>query len=93
MPTYDYKCEQCGVTIEFERGFGEDREPTCCQTIMTRVWSAPAVKFNGSGFYSTGGQMTEDEMQDLQESIKQGIEEYFEAYDWDSKFKQYLEER
>jgi hypothetical protein len=37
--------------------------------------------------------MTEDEMQDLQESIKQDIEEYFEAYDWDSKFKQYLEER
>jgi len=37
--------------------------------------------------------MNEDEMQELQESIKQGIEEYFEAYDWDSKFKRYLEEQ
>jgi putative FmdB family regulatory protein len=55
MPTYDYKCDKCGITIEFERGFGEDREPSCCQTIMSRVYSAPAVKFNGTGFYSTGG--------------------------------------
>jgi predicted nucleic acid-binding Zn ribbon protein len=28
--------------------------PTCGET-MSRVWSAPAVKFNGTGFYSTGG--------------------------------------
>ena len=33
---------------------GEDREPTCCSNIMTRVWTtAPNVMFNGSGFYST----------------------------------------
>lgn len=55
MPTYDYKCDKCKITIEFERGFGEDREPTCCQATMSRVYSAPAVKFNGTGFYSTGG--------------------------------------
>ena len=54
MPRYDYKCSECGSSIEFERGFGEDREPSCCNQIMTRQWGAPAgIIFNGSGFYST----------------------------------------
>jgi putative FmdB family regulatory protein len=55
MPTYDYKCEACGGTQEVERSFGDNTEPICCQATMSRVWSAPAVKFNGTGFYSTGG--------------------------------------
>lgn len=55
MPTYDYKCEVCSGTREIERSFGDSTEPICCQTTMTRVWSAPAVKFIGGGFYSTGG--------------------------------------
>ena len=54
MPKYDYKCNICCSSIEFERGIGEDREPICCSNIMTRQWnSAPNVVFNGSGFYST----------------------------------------
>ena len=56
MPKYDYKCNECGGTQEIERSFGDSTEPICCQITMTRVWSAPAIKFNGSGFYSTGGQ-------------------------------------
>jgi hypothetical protein len=35
--------------------------------------------------------MTADEMQELQQSISEGIKEYFESYDWDSAFKKYLE--
>ena len=53
MPKYDYKCSKCSSQIEFERGFGEDREPSCCSEIMTRVWSSVGVLFNGTGFYST----------------------------------------
>ena len=53
MPVYDYKCQKCGTTTEYRRGFGEDREPTCCSEIMTRLWSSPGVIFNGNGFYST----------------------------------------
>jgi putative FmdB family regulatory protein len=53
MPVYDYKCQKCGVNVEYRRGFGEDREPTCCNETMTRLWSSPSVIFNGSGFYST----------------------------------------
>ncbi len=53
MPKYDYKCSVCGSIIEFTRGFGEDREPSCCNETMTRIWSTPGVLFNGPGFYST----------------------------------------
>jgi hypothetical protein len=53
MPLYDYKCNKCSISIEFERGFGEDREPVCCSETMSRQWSSPGVIFNGSGFYST----------------------------------------
>ena len=35
--------------------------------------------------------MTDDEMQELQQSIAQGVEDYFETYDWDKAFKRYLE--
>jgi putative FmdB family regulatory protein len=53
MPKYDYKCNKCSTQIEFERGFGEDREPSCCEQTMTRLWGSIGVIFNGSGFYST----------------------------------------
>ena len=35
--------------------------------------------------------MTDEEMQKLQESIIEGIEQYFDEYDWDKAFKKYLE--
>lgn len=53
MPRYDYKCNKCCSQIEFERGFGEDREPVCCGLSMTRVWNSFGIHFKGSGFYST----------------------------------------
>jgi putative FmdB family regulatory protein len=55
MPTYDYKCEACGITLEIQREFLDTAPAMCCEKSMQRVWSAPAVKFNGPGFYSTGG--------------------------------------
>jgi hypothetical protein len=37
--------------------------------------------------------MTDDDMAILQASITEGIEQYFEEYDWDGKFKKYLEDK
>ena len=34
--------------------------------------------------------MSEIEMQELQNQIVAGIQEYFDAYDWDDKFIQYF---
>lgn len=55
MPTYDYACE-CGATMEIIKGFSDtiQQEYECsCGGTMRRVYAAPAIKFNGSGFYST----------------------------------------
>jgi putative FmdB family regulatory protein len=53
MPRYDFKCGTCGELVETI----ENIAPVCntCSGTMLRIWSVPAVKFNGSGFYSTGG--------------------------------------
>jgi predicted nucleic acid-binding Zn ribbon protein len=55
MATYDYKCSVCSGTQEIEKPMGSDWTPTCCNQSMERIWVAVPVKFNGSGFYSTGG--------------------------------------
>jgi len=58
MASYDYNCTLDGFTLTVQRGMTEDEIiPMCdtCNEPMVRVYSAPPVKFNGSGFYSTGG--------------------------------------
>jgi hypothetical protein len=37
--------------------------------------------------------MTDEEMQKLQNQIVEGIQEYFESYDWDKAFQRYLEDK
>ena len=51
MPKYDFKCMTCSEMVETN----ETIPPICgtCSGTMQRVWSAPAIKFTGTGFYST----------------------------------------
>jgi hypothetical protein len=35
--------------------------------------------------------MTDDEMQELCNNIVEGVEQYFETYDWDKAFIRYME--
>ena len=56
MPTYEYKCSVCAVTIERQSSIGsEDSVPVCCGVLTIRQWGNTAVHFKGTGFYSTGG--------------------------------------
>ena len=56
MPTYEYKCSVCSVTLERQGDIGSDTSaPICCDTITIRQWGSTAVHFKGTGFYSTGG--------------------------------------
>jgi putative FmdB family regulatory protein len=53
MPAYDFRCEYCKEVIETN----QPDSPSCgtCGNAMVRIWSAPAIQFKGTGFYSTGG--------------------------------------
>ena len=58
MASYEYKCKADDSTQTIQRGMTDDEIiPLCdsCNSPMDRVYSAPPVKFNGTGFYSTGG--------------------------------------
>ena len=61
VPNYDFKCNTCGSTREqFIHHKDYEKYIVRCLTLdcykpMQRVYTVPAVKFNGPGFYSTGG--------------------------------------
>jgi predicted nucleic acid-binding Zn ribbon protein len=58
VASYEYKCDADSEIVTIIRGMTEDEIiPYCdvCNEPMSRLYSAPPVKFNGSGFYSTGG--------------------------------------
>lgn len=58
MATYEYICPGDGELVIIERPMSEpeiDYMCDICGAKLQRVWNAPPVKFNGTGFYSTGG--------------------------------------
>lgn len=58
MATYEYECPGDGEILIITRPMTEPEVDYACGTCggkLQRVWTAPPVKFNGSGFYSTGG--------------------------------------
>ena len=58
MPNYEYRCDDCNTAEEHQRSVDDRDEPTICEyctRLMRRVIHATPVKFNATGFYSTGG--------------------------------------
>ncbi len=55
MPLYEYRCEQCGSRIEKIQKFSDPPLGTCekCGGALTRLLSAPAIQFKGTGWYVT----------------------------------------
>jgi putative FmdB family regulatory protein len=55
MPTYQYKCDECGVAFERFQHFSEEPVRTCpeCDGPVHRVIHPVGVIFKGSGFYVT----------------------------------------
>ena len=55
MPTYQYRCRNCGEDLEVQQSFHDDPLTTCpsCQGPLRKVFSAVGIAFKGSGFYKT----------------------------------------
>ena len=56
MPTYDYECEECGITFERFQNIKDDpikKCPECGGSVKRLIGAGAAVIFKGSGFYIT----------------------------------------
>lgn len=53
MPTYSYKCTECGTAFDIQQSFTDDSLTVCpnCEGKLRKVFNAVGVTFNGSGFY------------------------------------------
>ena len=54
MPTYQYRCRECGDDLEVVQSFTDDpltKCPSCKKKALRKVFAAPGIAFKGSGFY------------------------------------------
>ncbi|MBP1327145.1 putative FmdB family regulatory protein [Leucobacter exalbidus] len=55
MPTYAYRCADCGHAFDIYQSFSDDALSVCpeCEGKLRKVFGSLGVTFNGSGFYRT----------------------------------------
>jgi putative FmdB family regulatory protein len=55
MPTYEYRCRNCGHTFDVVQAMIDEPLTVCpvCGGELRKVFAPPAISFKGSGFYST----------------------------------------
>ena len=61
MPTYSYKCTECGTAFDIQQAFTDDTLTECpnCGGKLRKVFTAIGVTFNGSGFYRNDSRPSE----------------------------------
>ena len=58
VPTYHYRCKNCGYDFTKEQSFNDEPIticPKCGQQQVRKVFSAVPIEFKGHGFYRTDG--------------------------------------
>lgn len=60
MPTYAYRCADCGHAFDIHQEFSDESLTVCpeCQGRLRKVFSSVGVTFKGSGFYRTDSRST-----------------------------------
>ena len=53
MPTYQYRCQDCGHEFDAYQSFSEDALTDCpvCDGRLSKVFGNVGIAFKGSGFY------------------------------------------
>lgn len=53
MPTYEYRCKDCGEPLEVVQAFTDDPLTECpsCGGNLKKVFNSVGIAFKGSGFY------------------------------------------
>lgn len=55
MPTYEYRCADCGHNFDIFQSFTDDSLTVCpeCDGNLKKVFGSVAISFKGPGFYVT----------------------------------------
>jgi putative FmdB family regulatory protein len=55
MPTYEYRCRDCGHSFDIVQKMSDEALTHCpeCGGELRKVFAPPAISFKGSGFYAT----------------------------------------
>ncbi|WP_421118792.1 FmdB family zinc ribbon protein [Aquihabitans daechungensis] len=56
MPTYEYRCKNCGHEFDVVQSFTDDSLtecPSCHEATLKKVFGNVGITFKGSGFYKT----------------------------------------
>ena len=55
MPTYEYRCKDCGNHLEVVQSFTDEPLTECpsCKGNLRKVFGSIGITFKGSGFYKT----------------------------------------
>jgi putative FmdB family regulatory protein len=66
MPTYQYRCTECGTDLEAVQKFSDPALTECptCHGSLRKVFNAVGVVFKGSGFYRTDSRAKESSSSD-----------------------------
>jgi putative FmdB family regulatory protein len=54
MPTYQYRCKECGHDFDVVQAFSDDaltKCPECKKNALKKVYGNVGISFKGSGFY------------------------------------------
>jgi putative FmdB family regulatory protein len=53
VPTYSYRCTECGTAFDIQQSFSDASLTVCptCGGVLRKVFSPIGVSFTGSGFY------------------------------------------
>ena len=84
MPLYEYRCQDCGETIEIIQKFSDSPLSKCedCGGVLERLLSPSAIQFKGSGWYVTDyGKNSQKGSPPKQSSEKSGEEKTTSASD------------
>ena len=76
MPTYDYKCDNCGYIFEHFQSMSDDALTTCpdCgqESLKRLIGGGMGVIFKGSGFYVNDAKKSSSTSQPLKDKAAAG---------------------
>jgi putative FmdB family regulatory protein len=77
MPVYTYRCENCGIRLEKQQKFSDQRLsrcPECGKKTLKKVYLPVGIVFKGSGFYATDHHSPSGQQNKKTEEKKDGAE-------------------